>query len=62
LSGKEARSENRHDARLTVGILARAVHVREREGRELELVQLAVRSQVVVADLLRDAVRREGAL
>ena len=62
LTGQQPRREDRHDARLAVRVLPRPVHVRESERRELDLVQLAVGDEVVVARLLRHAIRRQRML
>ncbi len=56
---QQALGEDGHHAGLAVGVLARAVHVGQGQGAELEGVQLTVGLEVVDGRLLGDAVGRQ---
>ena len=58
LVAEQLAREDRDDARLAVRVLARAVHVGQRERGVLEAADRAVVVEVVADGLLRDAVRR----
>src|SRR5690606_15116966 len=60
LACEQALREDRHDARLTVGVLTWAINVGETKSDVRNPVLLPVKVEVFFARKLRDAVRRNG--
>ena len=60
VASRQPLEEDRDDAALEPGVLPRPVDVRESEGDVVRAVDAVPAGQVLLAALLRDAVRREG--